>query len=576
MKIENPPAGFEALEGAEIYRYGHLPVAAAFCRRLGVIDLVNSMVDTKMKLPPGEVVQAMVLDTLSQRSPLYRLESFLEEVDEELLMGKAVDAKAFGDVNIGRSMDAVFKSGPSKIVTALGIRATRIFALDTSAPSYDTTSTNVWGDYRSCENDCPPEGSRITYGYSKDHRPDLKQFMTELLCVDRGVPIFGRNLDGNSSDQKSNNAMLTRISSIMARHGLGEGAFVYVADSAAVTEENLDTLGNNLFLSRLPARYNECGIAIERAVNADDWVSLGRLSEIKTTGSRPSAQYKSFETTVTLYEKEYRALVVHSSTHDKRRQKKCDRQIADSEKKINTALKKTPTLYACETDAKAAAAQIQKHSSRLHTVAASVFPVEKRKPGRPPKEGSPATRTHYEIKWELSEQKEEIARLRSIAGCFVLIANVPQEGGGKTMDSATLLRTYKGQYGVENDFSFLKDPLIVNDTFLKTPSRIDVLGMVLIIALMVWRLMERSMRTYVENSGEPLPGWCDRPTNKPTSFMMSKAIVGITVARKGRERHLLTRPAPRPSAFLKALGVSAAVYTDPHYQCTPVIPKKSA
>ena len=74
------------------------------------------------------------------------------------------------------------------------------------------------------------------------------------------------------------------------------------------------------------------------------------------------------------------------------------------------------------------------------------------------------------------------------------------------MDPAALLRTYKGQYGVESDFAFLKDPLIVNDVFLKTPSRIDALGMVLIIALMVWRLMERSMRNYVKNTGKLLPG----------------------------------------------------------------------
>jgi transposase len=35
--------------------------------------------------------------------------------------------------------------------------------------------------------------------------------MTELLCVDRGVPIFGRTLDGNSSDKTSNNQLLSRI-----------------------------------------------------------------------------------------------------------------------------------------------------------------------------------------------------------------------------------------------------------------------------------------------------------------------------------------------------------------------------
>ena len=32
---------------------------------------------------------------------------------------------------------------------------------------------------------------KITYGHSKDKRPDLKQFMTEFLCVERGIPMFG-------------------------------------------------------------------------------------------------------------------------------------------------------------------------------------------------------------------------------------------------------------------------------------------------------------------------------------------------------------------------------------------------
>jgi len=571
MKIENPVAPFEALDGAEIHRYGFLPVAAAFCRRLGVVDLVNGMVETHMTLPPGEVVQAMVLDTLSQRSPLYRLENFLDDQDEELLIGKSVDPKSFSDVNVGRSMDAIFKSGPSKIVTAVGARAVEAFKLDTSVVSYDTTSTNVWGDYRMCEDESFEKGSRITYGYSKDHRSDLKQFMTELLCVERGVPLFGRNLDGNSSDQKSNNEMLSRISSIMAKSKMGSGAFVYVADSALVTKENLEKAGDELTLSRLPARFNECGAAIERAVNADQWESLGRLSEIETKGNRPSAIYKSVESTVTLFGKDYRAVVVHSSTYDHRRQKKCDRQIIASKKKINDALKKTKTLYACEADAKAIATEMEKHSSRLHTVVSTVHPIEKRKPGRPKKEGPPATRTHYEVQWRLSEKAEEIKRIRKIAGCFVLITNVAIDGTNG-MDSATLLRTYKGQYGVENDFSFLKDPLIVNDLFLKTPSRVDVLGMVLIIALMVWRLMERTMRVYVKNTKKPLPGWCDRQTDKPTSFMMSKAIVGITVVRKGGSRWLLGEPKARPALFLKSLGVNDRVFTDPCYQCTPITP----
>ena len=574
MRIDSPPAGFKAFEGAEIFNYGHLPTAAAYCRRLGLVDVVNDIVSSEMEISPGIIVQVMVLDTLSGRSPLYRLKEFLAGQDVELLVGENIPANAFSDINVGRSLDAIFKAGPTKIVTELGIRATRTFALDTSVPSYDTTSTSLWGDYHACEADSPPPGSVITRGHSKDHRPDLKQFMTELLCVDRGVPIFGRNLDGNSSDKISNNAILSRISSMMAKHGLGPGAFVYVADSAMVTRANLKAVGPNRFISRLPATYSECERVICNAVDVGEWKHIGRLSETATRGNRPSAQYKLFEASVKLHGNTYRAVVIHSSSHDKRRQKKYDKLVVNSKKSIAAALKKIPSVYACEPDAKRAAAQTEKLSDRLHNVNVSICPEEVRKPGRPPKNAPAPTATRYRLVWEVTEDTASVARLRELAGCFVLLSNVPIEGEG-AMDGAGLLKTYKGQYGVESDFAFLKDPLVVNDIFLKTPSRIDALGMVLIIALMVWRLMERSMRTYVENTGTLLPGWAGRPTNKPTSFMMTTAIVGIMVARIGSRRSLLCPPQERPMAFLVAMGLDASAFTNPNCRCTPIIPQKS-
>ena len=573
--IESPPAGLESLEGAEIYNYGHLPSAAAYCRHLGVVDVVNDMVSSQMDLQPGVVVQAMVLDTLSGRSPLYRLNEFLDGRDVELLVGEDIPATAFTDVNVGRSLDAIFKAGPSKIVTELGVRATGTFALDTTAPSYDTTSTSLWGDYRDCDAESPPPGPVITRGHSKDHRPDLKQFMTELLCVDRGVPIFGRTLDGNSSDKTSNNVVLSRISSIMARHGLGPGAFVYVADSAMVTEQNLEALGSNLFVSRLPANYKECERAIGVAVDADEWTPVGRVAETLTKGNRPCAQYKAFETTVTLHGKTYRAVVIHSSSHDKRRQKRYDKLLANSGKSIRDALKKIPEIFACEPDAKRAAQQVEALSGRFHNVCVSICPVQVRKRGRPPNNGPAPTSTKYQLVWDVREDVAAVARLRELAGCFVLLSNVPVKGEA-AMDAVALLRTYKGQYGVESDFAFLKDPLIVNDIFLKKPSRIDALGMVLIIALMVWRLMERSMRAYLKNTGTMLTGWAGRSTDKPTSFMMTTAMAGIMVARVGNRRILLCPPKERPMAYLKAMGLGSNVFTDPAYRCTPIIPRKSA
>lgn len=50
-----------------------------------------------MNTEPGIVVLAMVLDTLSGRSPLYRLSDFLEEKDTELLLGSKVQPEQLTD-----------------------------------------------------------------------------------------------------------------------------------------------------------------------------------------------------------------------------------------------------------------------------------------------------------------------------------------------------------------------------------------------------------------------------------------------------------------------------------------------
>ena len=61
-----------------------LPIVKEYARRINLVDTINHMVDTEMELQPGPVVLGMVLDTLSGRSPLYRLMNFLEEKDIEL------------------------------------------------------------------------------------------------------------------------------------------------------------------------------------------------------------------------------------------------------------------------------------------------------------------------------------------------------------------------------------------------------------------------------------------------------------------------------------------------------------
>lgn len=111
---------------------------------------------------------------------------------------------------------------------------------------------------------------------------------------------------------------------------------------------------------------------------------------------------------------------------------------------------------------------------------------------------------------------------------------------------------------------------MVNDLFLKNPSRIDALGILLIIALLIWRLMKRQMRLHLANEGTMLPEWDNKPTNRPTTFMVSTAFDGIMVARfKGGKSVLLSPLSQRQLLFLTALGLDERVFLDKSVVCVP-------
>ncbi|MDP2932985.1 MAG: hypothetical protein Q8N81_02535 [bacterium] len=126
-----------------------------------------------------------------------------------------------------------------------------------------------------------------------------------------------------------------------------------------------------------------------------------------------------------------------------------------------------------------------------------------------------------------------------------------------------LLRLYKNQGGIEQNFGFLKDPVIVNSVFLKKNSRIEVLGMILLISLLIWRLIERSMRLYLKQSQTTITGWLKRRTQQPTSFMMSTKFHTILVIKNGRNRQLARPLKDVHLEYLKALGVDPEVFITP-------------
>src|SRR5262249_23535349 len=111
------------------------------------------------------------------------------------------------------------------------------------------------------------------------------------------------------------------------------------------------------------------------------------------------------------------------------------------------------------------------------------------------------------------------------------------------------------------NFAFLKDPVIVNSLFLKKPERIEALGLVLLLALLLWRLVERALRVHVETTGNPLVGWDKKATQKPTAFMMMTKFAAVMVLKVGSQRQLAQPLSAVQQSYLNALGVPATSFT---------------
>ncbi len=142
---------------------------------------------------------------------------------------------------------------------------------------------------------------------------------------------------------------------------------------------------------------------------------------------------------------------------------------------------------------------------------------------------------------------------------------------------AEVLAAYKEQHGIERNFGFLKDPLLVNGLFLKRPDRIEALGFVLLASLLAWSLAEHAMRSYLAGTGTDITGGDKEMTRKPATFMTTTSwtpsrggvrsiawknshprwkFKGLLVARIGEEWFLTAPFTKAQQQFVQALVLS--------------------
>ncbi len=314
------------MKNISAYRADYLPLFGQLMNQMKLPQIINEAVtkpNSQAKVDAGTMIVGMILNLLSDckiRLYRYRLCQFFEDKPIPLIFpwNPDLDPHHFTEECAGNVLDEFYRSNPQKIFSMLTHSNIKLYDIDSSSIRVDTISKSFYGVYET-DQAVPID---ITYGFSKEKHPDLKQIMFGTATSADGVPILGEVMSGNTSDMTSNNGWIKTVRQALRKSD--DDFLLYTADSATITEDNLilfKKYGVDM-ISRMPERYTIAEELIDQAIRDNNWTEIGTLSK-----GKKAAFYKSISFERLLFGDLYRYVVVHSSSLDKRKLKSLNSRI---------------------------------------------------------------------------------------------------------------------------------------------------------------------------------------------------------------------------------------------------------
>ena len=260
------------MQAAESYvneRLDHLGIVAGVCEEIGIAAYLDRLAgETKHHVSMGTATVAMILNGLGfSNRCLYLVPQFFANKPVGHLLGPGIQAADLTDDCLGRALDWLYAHDPTQLFAGIATQARKIFGVSARQVHVDTTSFAVSGSYEIDEQqESEADVVAITYGYSRDHREDLKQWMLALATTKEGdIPLFLQPLDGNSSDK------VTLASAVEALHEQlrtpDSDPNFFVADSGVYSEANMRRFNEAKirWISRVPETSTQAKVVVEAA-----------------------------------------------------------------------------------------------------------------------------------------------------------------------------------------------------------------------------------------------------------------------------------------------------------------------
>lgn len=554
-------------------RLGPLPLINHVLARLDLDRHLERFVptrDSRVRLPFARGLGVLLRSLLVEREPIYRQAETVATFAPRAFGLTTEQTTHVGDDAIGRALDHLFDADRASLLTTLVVAAGERFELRLDELHNDSTTVRFCGQYPAAQGRSI-RGKRapfITYGYSKDHRPDLKQLLFVLTTsADGAVPLQFRCEAGNHNDARTHEQTWDALVAVT-----GEPGFLYVADSKLCNHEAMRHIDGRQgrFVCVLPRsrredrdfrewlQANEPGWELvwdrrnprrrhgprdrwwvwrDRLPSREGWPVVWVRSSLLALHQERSRRDRLAEATAELT----RLAAQLAGARPRRRSQ------AEVRDRVDRILRK-------------------RHVTRYVRVAierAEHHEFRQAGPGRPGAHTRYVrkARGYWKLTWAMDEAR--IAYDAKSDGMYPLLTN------DRTLSNAQVLEAHKRQPTIEKRFEQVKTVFEIAPVLLKNEGRVEALFFVYFLALMVQALIEREVRRVMQRVGiEDLPLYPEeRATAHPTAeqiFRLFSHAERHVLAHDGRAIRIFHPDlTPLQQQVLAMLGVPSSAYTAP-------------
>lgn len=441
---------------------GALPVVAALCERLGVVEAVDRFCPIRelADYSHGQVVLALVCNRLTHPRPLSSFSDWGERYAVAETLGVA--PVKLNDDRLGRTLDALAEH-VDEILNLIGRRVIERFGISLAELHWDLTDLRFTGSYSEQDERFP----QVKKGRTPERTIVRQVKAGHWLSRDGALPLTGRSFDGNQGDPNAVEPALARLDALRAGLAVQQPAPLVVGDSKLLSAANVLAFQRRGLRFCCPHPKDaplKCRLA---ALEAHDFQPLAyRPQRQKRDEPRYLAQAGELE----LAGHSLRALFVLSLDDQEAARAQRERQwtrLQDELRSLNGGVPRY-TKTAAQLEHKATAKIEQRGLTGLVRLAIDDHA------------GKPQAK--------IDRDEQAIAEAMRADGRYCLVSNDHE------LSADELFAAYKRQHLIENRFRDWKGPLAVRPIFLHNNQRIAALVAIISIALLLYGLIERQVR----------------------------------------------------------------------------------